>query len=217
VIRTLNRAIRCALIVGCAGALIWLVSIMLHARYLPSVEAPYPTFGGSFTTCFEVIAALYLTLWGSLSLATIRAARGPDLAVGAAGLALFGGLLMTATCAGLCLGVGCLNALLDFSPTVATPVLVQSTRSEKSMYKKQVTWDRIATVNRLGHPHEAIDVNWNSCGVPSYDHPSPFAILSVGRGAFGVPWIALPVLCKPSQVPAPTPDNAGSLSDPADR
>jgi hypothetical protein len=116
-------------------------------------------------------------------------------------LCIFVALLMTVSCISFCSGLDCLNAWLDFSTPAQVPVLVQAQRSEKRRTKYGASYHvEIARVTRLDRPGPAFDVPWDSCEVPSPGKASSLATVNVGRGAFGIPWIALPVVCRPLTV-----------------
>ena len=102
---------------------------------------------------------------------------------------------------GWALGAPVINALLDVSPTVATPIFVRkvfhryssSTRFGSSSTKH-------AAVHRRDDPSRRVVINWQGCTVPDEIPVSPFAVIQLSRGALGVPWFKFPIVCRPLRI-----------------
>jgi hypothetical protein len=195
-IRALRWARRAAWGLGTAGVVVWFVSLLWNLRFTPEIYEPYQRYGGSFGHLQAVVFTLYGLLWLIGFVAGYRAIRDPELTTKFVVIALFNGMLLMFAAAGACLGIECLNALLDVSPLRETPVHVNKTWEEKRLNKsgppRHVT---MAAVNRLDHPDERVVLNWDSCDVKYAAKRSRAATLRIGRGAFGIPWVALPVEC----------------------
>ena len=199
-LRGLERLVAAALILGVAGFLIWIISSFAHINIDLGTSGPYPSFGPDPGRRYVVAVFAYAAIWLAL---TIRVLRGSpaEAATRSLILCLVLGLVMAAACMSVCLGFDSLNAWLDFSTPAQVPVLVQRIRREKRHTKYGAPYHvSIARVTRVDGPGPAFDVPWDSCHVPSPAVASPFAIVNVGRGALGTPWISLPIVCRPLAV-----------------
>ena len=199
-LRGLDRIVAGAVLLGLVGLLIWLVSSFIHINIDSGDSGPYPTFGPDPGRRYVVVLLVYAAIWLRLTVQELRRSS-VEASTASLGLCLVVGLIMAAGCAGLCLGLDCLNAWLDFSTPAHVPVLVQARRSEKRHTKYGAPHGvSIARVTRMDRPGPAFDVPWDSCRVPSPSVASPLATVKVGPGAFGIPWISLPVVCRPLTV-----------------
>ena len=195
-IRALRWALRAAGYVGAAGFVVWFVSVLWNLRFTPELYEPYQRYGGSFGHLWAVVFTLYGLLWLNAFVVGYRAIRAPELTTKFVVVALFTGMLFLLAAGGTCLGIECLNALLDFSPLQETPVVVSPTWQKARVNKNGSPYHvKMAAVNRLDHPDERVELNWDSCDVKYPAERSRAATLRIGRGAFGIPWVALPVGC----------------------
>jgi hypothetical protein len=196
-IRALRWARRAAWGLGTAGVVVWFVSLLWNLRFTPEIYEPYQRYGGSFGHLQAVVFTLYGLLWLIGFAAGYRAIRDPELTTKFVVIALFNGMLLMFAAAGACLGIECLNALLDVSPLRETPVHVSKTWEEKRLNKSGAPYHvKMAAVNRLDHPDERVVLNWDSCDIKYAAERSRAATIRIGRGAFGIPWVALPVGCQ---------------------
>ncbi|HLK92914.1 MAG TPA: hypothetical protein VKZ18_23680 [Polyangia bacterium] len=194
-VRAVNAALKAAVIAGFVGFGACIVGLVAKFSSRPEIFEPYPLFGASLAWLHWVVAVIYAGLWLTWMVVMLRAVPGDQ---GTAGLVVGGfvGLLMLVAGVGAAYGLNCANALLDFSAPVRTPVLVRKVRSESGKTIRGATSLVMATVSPLDRPDQQVDLDWRSCDVTSPAVVSPFASIRVGRGAFGAPWIALPVDCR---------------------
>lgn len=97
---------------------------------------------------------------------------------------------------GWALGAPLLNAVLDFSPVVATPIHVERVwRETGSTMRFGTSSVALARVYRLDAPQQKAVISWDAC--PLRDKPlSLSASLSLSGGALGVPWFRGPIDCR---------------------
>ena len=107
---------------------------------------------------------------------------------------------MAAACVFACFGLDCLNAWLDFSAPKPIRVLVHRRWTERHRGKTGYHSVFFAEISRLDHAGPNFTVPWDSCKVSPSGPASPFATVRVGSGAFGIPWMSLPVECHPLEV-----------------
>jgi len=195
--RILDRIFLGVVVSGIAMTMIWLGFVAYHGDF-----QPFPTFGADaqinqITGWFLVGFGCFWLIW-AISFGR-RAIRfdwpNPAFAYLLSLAAVLVGSLAWYV------SIPMLNALLDFSPKIVTPVYVQrkSSTPYRTLHGTKLT-GRSAVVNRLDHPEEHVDVSWQwGCkGVAGI--PSRIATIKLGRGAFGVPWFSLPAGCRPLAV-----------------
>jgi hypothetical protein len=193
--RALSLTTKALGLVGAVGFVIWVISAMWYGRFGTKFNEPLQRYGGSFANLYEVVFGLYGAVWLISLIVDYRATRDPDRAQMVVVFALIGGVALGTAALGASMGITCLNALLDFSPLQETPVHVRDAWEKAERYKGQTSHVKMAIVNRLDHPNERVELNWDSCKIPHGDPPSASATIRIGRGAFGIPWVALPVQC----------------------
>jgi hypothetical protein len=191
----LGRTAKFALIVGVLGGLIGLVALFARMSRTGNDMDPFPTFGADFHAVWIVAGVFYAGLWLTATVMTFRSSRDPGEATSWIPWFLLTGVVAGLLWMGVCVAVPVLNAVLDFSTPVETPIYVHhastSMQSSRGRYSLSV-----AKISRMDHPQERIKINWDTCGLPDDEPLSPFATLRIGKGAFGVPWIDLPVSCR---------------------
>ena len=188
------------------GIACYLGALILEA--FKSTFDPFPTFGGNFAGAERRIGWAALILW-VFAMVNIyravadRAAAESKTSIGAKAVLLFtsvSGLLVFCAWLGAQESLPLYNALFDFGPVKPTPVAVQSFGGRSfTTFKYGRSSSRTAIVSRLDHPGEQIEIDWSGCPIP-FRETSPFATLRLARGALGVPWISLPIECRPLAV-----------------
>jgi hypothetical protein len=128
-----------------------------------------------------------VTLWA----ASYAESEGSVFAVG------FVGFLMLITYVGAVYGLECANALLDTSPRVREPVLIRRLSRVQGKTIRGGSLEAVATISPVDQPTRQFELDWGSCKVKWSTPVSPYAAVRVGRGAFGIPWVDLPVECRP--------------------
>jgi hypothetical protein len=102
---------------------------------------------------------------------------------------------------GWALGAPVINALLDSSPTIATPIIVNDVfHRYSSSTRFGAASTTHASVHRRDDPSKRAVINWQGCRVPDAIPVSPFAVLQLSRGALGVPWFKFSIDCRPLRV-----------------
>ena len=198
-VRTANLLLKAALASGVIGLTVSFISLFAKISYHPDLLEPYPTFGVSWSGLFVTVAVIYGAIWLAWSGIMLWASSYGE---SEASIVLVGfvGLLMFVTYFGAAYGLACANALLDTSPRLREPVLVRSLRREGGKVNGRRGSIGIATISPVDQPARQFDLVWDSCNVKRSTPVSPFAAVRVGRGAFGVPWVELPVECRPLAV-----------------
>ena len=198
-VKPANLALKVAFVSGAIGLAVSLISFFPKLSYLPDFLSPYPTFGASWRGLFVTVAVIYGAIWLAWSAIMLWSSSYGE-SEGSIVMVGFVGLLMFVTYFGMANGLACANALLDTSPRVREPVLIRHLirGSEKTVRGSVLV--AIATVSPVDEPTRQVDLDWNSCNVKRSAPVSPFAAVRVGRGAFGVPWVELPVECRPLAV-----------------
>jgi hypothetical protein len=197
-VRAVNSALKLAVIAGFAGFGVCILFMFAKSSYRPEIFEPYPLFGASLANLHRGIVIVYAGLWLSWAVVTLRRVSGDSAAAGIV-MCGFCALLMLVAGAGAAYGLDSANALLDFSSPVRTAVLLRNVRREDTSTIRGKSSVLIATVSPIERPDRQFDMNWNSCRLKP-DEVSPFAAIRVGPGAFGAPWVALPVECRPLAV-----------------
>lgn len=198
-VKATELAVKAALVAGAIGLTVSFISLFAKISYHPDLLEPYPTFGASWRGLFVTVAVIYGAIWLAWSAVMLWTSSYGE-SEGSIVMVGFVGLLMFLTYFGMANGLACANALLDTSPRVREPVLIRHLirGSEKTVRGSVVV--AIATVSPVDEPTRQFDLDWNSCNVKRSTPVSPFAAVRVGRGAFGVPWVELPVECRPLAV-----------------
>jgi hypothetical protein len=198
-VKAANLVLKAALAAGAIGLTVSFVSMFAKISYHPDFLEPYPTFGASWSGLFVAVAVIYGVIWLAWSGIMLWVSSYGE---GDANIVVVGfvGLLMFVTYFGMAFGLTCANALLDTSPRVREPVLIRQLirGSERTFRGKALV--ATATISPVNQPTRQLDLNWRSCNVKSSEPVSPSAAVLVGRGAFGVPWVELPVECRPLAV-----------------
>jgi hypothetical protein len=195
-IKAANVSLKAALVSGAIGVMVSMLSLFVRHSYYPDLLEPYPTFGVNVRSLYATVAVIYGVIWLAWSGIALWASSYQE---GEATIVTVGlvGLLMLVTNFGMACGLECANALLDASPRVRVPVLVRRVRREDETTPKGAASVGIATISPVDQPTRQFDLVWDSCNLSRSTPVSPFAAVRVGRGAFGVPWVELPVECRP--------------------
>jgi hypothetical protein len=198
-VKAASLVLKAALAAGAIGLTVSFVSLFAKISYHPEFLEPYPTFGASWSGLFVTVAVIYGAIWLAWSGIMLWVSSYGE---GDANFVVVGfvGLLMLVTYFGTACGLTCANALLDTSPRVRLRVLVRSLRREGGKVNGRRGSIGFATISPVDQPTRQIDLVWDSCNVKRSMPVSPFAAIQVGRGAFGVPWVELPVECRPLTV-----------------
>jgi len=195
--RILDGVFAGAVASGIVLAMVWAGFGFAHAT-----RDPFPTFAPEypFKPIYWRISLAFVALWAVWAVSIwkrwLRWRRNDVL------LPYLGSVLAVAMgLGGWALGVPMLNALLDFSPTVATPIIVKDVfhrySSSVRFGSSSVT---LASVHRQDHPNQRAVINWQGCTVPNEIPVSPFAVIQLSRGALGVPWYKFSIDCRPLRV-----------------
>ena len=195
-LKGLDRAVLAAVAAGFIGFGVSFAAMFAKISSSPEIFEPYPPFGASFGWLRVAVLGVYGALWLALAVRTLRSISA-DGVTGALVLCGFAAFVMFVTGLGAGYGLECANALLDASPQVREPVLVRHLRREHAGRRNHESSAAIATISPVDLPTRQFDLNWSSCNVDDRSVPvSPFGAVRVGRGAFGVPWVDLPVECR---------------------
>jgi hypothetical protein len=174
---------------GIGMTMIWLMFAVSHANVVP-----FPTFGADdrIDEIWQRLILCFLVFWVIWAISYGRRAVRLDWPNPTPGIFL-SLLAVLVGAAAWYPAIPMLNALLDFSPKVVTPVYIRrSTGYETAHGTKLVT--RSAKVSRPDHPDEEVKVRWEGCTTPAGILPR-IAKIKLGRGAFGVPWFSVAVQC----------------------
>ena len=193
-----NSAVKTAVIAGFIGIGVCILFMFAKASYRPEIFEPYPLFGASLASLQTAVVIVYAGLWLSWTVVTLRTMSGDSVTAGIV-MCGFCAILMLVAGAGAAYGLESANALLDFSSPVRTAILLRSVRREDTSSIRGKSSVVIATVSPADRLDRQFDIYWNSCRLKP-DEVSPFAVVRVGRGAFGASWVALPVECRPLAV-----------------
>jgi hypothetical protein len=199
--RTLEKAtkvVKVAAIAGFVGFGVCILVMFAKASYRPEIFEPYPLFGASLARLHLAVIIVYAGLWLLWTVVTLRTLPG-DSVTGGIVMCSFAAVVMLVAGVGAVYGLDCANALLDVSSPMRTAVLVRNVWREDTSTIRGKSSVVLATVSPADRPDQRFDLNWDSCHVKPAE-VSPFAAVRVGRGAFGAPWIALPVECRPLAV-----------------
>jgi len=188
---------------GAVGAGILLAMVWAGFALARATLDPFPTFASAkypfkpfYWRIFYAFAALWLAWAVSIWKRWLRWRRDDVL------LPYLGSVLAIAMgLGGWALGDSMLNALLDFSPAVATPIYVKNVfHRYSSSVRFGNSSTRHASVHRRDDPGQRAVINWQGCAVPDEVPVSPFAVLQLSRGALGVPWFKFSIDCRPLRV-----------------
>ncbi len=194
-VKAVNSAIKTAIIAGFVGFGISIIFMLAKSSLRPEIFEPYPLFGASLARLHTAVVIIYAGLWLFWTVVSLRTVSADNVTPTLV-ICSFAVILMLVAGVGAAYGLNCANALLDFSSPVRTPVLVRDVRRVDTSTIRGKSSVVIATVSPVDRPDEQFNLNWNSCGVKSPAVVSPFALVRVGRGAFGAAWVELPVECR---------------------
>jgi hypothetical protein len=185
---------------GLVLAAVWAVFAMARGSFQPFpaftvVDEPFEVVHDPFAPLYRrevfVFALLWLVWAVSIWRRWLRWRRDDVL------LPYLGSLLAVGMgLGGWALGAPVLNALLDFSPVVATPIHVERVwRETGSTMRFGTSSTTLARVYSLDAPQQKAVISWDAC--PLRDKPiSHSASLSLSGGALGVPWFRRPIDCR---------------------